>query len=104
MLQTILDGRLQIAQLPAAIVTLALEFIANYRLVSQQISNRICELNFPARAPARTFQFLENGWAQQIATHDRERRRCILWPRLLDNLLYAADGTFASLGSNNAIL
>src|SRR5262249_8533848 len=77
-LEAVLDGSLQIAELAAAIVTLAFEFECIHGLVAEQVGDRVGQLDLAAGAAAGVLEFRENGRRQQITSDHCERRRCIL--------------------------
>src|SRR5918995_957813 len=96
-LQAEFHGCLQVAELAAAVVTLAFELVGEHRFVREQIGDSVGELDLAARATSGLFQLGEDRRRQQIATDYCERRRCVLRPRLLDDLLYETDATLTTI-------
>src|SRR5262245_41111491 len=78
MLQSEFDRRLHVAELAAAIVALALEFVGEHGLFGEQVGDCVGQLDFAAGAAPRRLQLLEDRRGQHVSTDDRERRRSIL--------------------------
>src|ERR1700733_14703224 len=88
--ERIFHGRLQIAELAAAVVALAFEAMRVYRLLAHERTDAIGELNLPARAMADLFQMPEDCGCQDITADDGEIRGCDRRLGLLDDAADAA--------------
>src|SRR5579871_2626763 len=72
--QSKLDGRLQIAELAAAVVALAREAIGVHRLLAHERGDAVRQLDLSARAAPDALEMLEDRGRQDIAPDDREVR------------------------------
>ncbi len=70
--KTEFNGGFQIAELAAAVVTLALEWMGDHMLILKQIVDAIGELDLATGALAGLFKFIEDARGEQIATDHRQ--------------------------------
>src|SRR5208283_5349943 len=91
MLETVFHGRLQVSELAAAVVALALELKRVHRLAPHQLRNAVRQLYFAARAFADLREVIENGGGQQIAADHREVGFRLVRLRFLDDVHNFAD-------------
>ena len=75
MLETEVDGRLEIAELAAAVVAAALERVGEHALVGEQPRDAVGQLDFAAGAGGHRAQVIEDARRQHVAADDRQRRR-----------------------------
>ena len=73
MLEAELDGRLEVAELGAAIVARAFERVGIHSLVAKQRGDAIGELDLAARPASRALELLVDRRRQDLASDDRER-------------------------------
>ena len=105
MLETELDGRLQVAELVAAIVALALELERIDGLALHEPRDAVGELDLAARALADLREVVEQGAGQEIAPDHGEGGRRLVGLGLLDDvddLAHALDDRF--LQGHDAVL
>src|SRR4051794_39066443 len=85
MAQRVIDGRLEIAEFFAGVVTLPFEDVAVKRAGANELAQRVGELDFAARTAFRFFEQREDVGRQDVASDDRVARRR-LHLRLLDHV------------------
>src|SRR5205807_546624 len=74
--ERVFDGRLQIAELAAAVVALAAEAIGVDRLLAHERRDAVGELDLAAGARADALQMPEDRRGEHVAADDREVRGC----------------------------
>src|ERR1700680_4197193 len=77
MLQRVVDGRLQVAELLAGVIAFSFENVSVEVALADQRAHRIGQLNLAARAALRLLKDRENLWRQNIAPDDRVPRRSV---------------------------
>ena len=91
MLEAVFHGRLQVSELVAAVVALALELERVHRFALHQPRDAVGELNFAARAFADLREVIENRGGQQIAADHRQGGFRLVRLGLLDDVRNFAD-------------
>jgi hypothetical protein len=74
MLETVVDRRLEIAELAPAIVTAAFEREREHALFGDQPRDAVGQLNFAAGARRHRAQVMEDARGQHVAADHRKRR------------------------------
>ena len=80
---------LQIAELAAAVVTLAGELVGVHRLVTHEPRDAVGELDLAARAFANLLEMREQARREQVAAHHREIRGRLRGLRLFHDAIDA---------------
>src|SRR5690606_3103182 len=102
--QPVVDGRLEIAELAAAIEAQALELVPENGFLGQQPGDRVGQLDLAARAGPGFFQQVEYPRRQDIAADDRQVRRRVSRLRLLDDAAQAVQAGPEWLRVDDAVL
>jgi hypothetical protein len=100
----VLDRRLQVADLAAAVVAFTGEGVGDDGFLCQQRRDGVGELNLAAGAGLGLFQLLEDRRRQQVAADDGEVGRGILRFRLLDDGDHPQGAVRLLLGLDDAVL
>jgi hypothetical protein len=74
MLESEIDGRLEVSELAAAVVAAALEGVGEHGLVNEQTRDRIGKLDFAAGSGRHRPQVMKDARREHIATHNRQCR------------------------------
>src|SRR5258706_4498292 len=85
MLPSIRDSRLQVAELGAAVVTRSLETVGEHAVFSEQLRDRVGELDLAARARFRIGEVMKNARREDVAPDHPQRRGGGLGFGLLDD-------------------
>src|SRR4051812_39523913 len=101
MLERVLDRGLQIAELAAAVVTLALELIGEHLLLLEQRLDAVGELNLATRTGCDLLQQREDARRQNITANDGERRRRLVRARLLDDAIHLVQAGLQGLAAHD---
>src|ERR1700679_772603 len=104
-LQAELHSGLQVSELAAAVVPLALEFEGIHRLTLHQPCNPVGELNLAPGTFADFCQIVEDRGGEQVAPDDGQRGLRLVGLGLFDDVRHLADtGRDIALQSHYAVL